>query len=355
VHQRQEQLLKGGTLPTPIADFKLALTQKAEAERGPLVAELATKARKIRDVRAIIDRTRAEVEALRATYATIVEDFKAYRDSEPAATAQLIALAEQSSQTTLATVAELEQHIATFSREESTKPDDLVLRSMRLAAALRAHTAELTAMLGPHRDFMKEHGAEVPDMTSAAVASLDKMVAYCQQRRSRTDEHIVTLSKGLAARREALVGMAVDETTRETFANAGLLKASAIFLDESNQRIAALWRTPPKSTTMNLPYLTQRYDDITAFLQLEPLCSAATADWRETGCIALRRHFATARSYQKATIPILIRAANGPLRTHGAPASALDEALVKLTAGDVKAAVVAYDEALRASEGLVSQ
>src|SRR5262249_19850943 len=103
--------------------------------------------------------------------------------------------------------------------------------------------------------------------------------------------------------------------------------------------------------TMGLPYLAKRYDQLVALLQLRPLCDPSSSSWREAGCVSLGASFTAAETYLKTTMPALIKTGIGAMRAKGADAALLDAAQVKLDAGDVKAAALAYDAAVRSTEG----
>ena len=124
--------------------------------------------------------------------------------------------------------------------------------------------------------------------------------------------------------------------------------APPIAIPTTNASAAA---TPPASATLKLPYLAARIGQLTALLQLQPLCEASSSSWREGGCISLRAQFDAARSSLMTTLPREIRTGLSTMRARGVDARLLDAAQARLDARDVKGAAIAYDAAVRSSEG----
>jgi hypothetical protein len=102
---------------------------------------------------------------------------------------------------------------------------------------------------------------------------------------------------------------------------------------------------------MSLLYLARRYDQLTAFLQMAPLCDPSSSSWREAGCVSLRKSFSAAATERKTTLPTLITTGIATMHAKGVDPLLLDAAQTKLDAGDVKGAAILYDAALRATEG----
>lgn len=350
VKDEQARLLSQPELD-PIGQFKKALIEKANAENAPIQAQIADDKQSIARVNEVFHRTKSALAPTKHAYASIMNRFKAYREGEEAEAANFASLAQQASNTTLATLPGIEAAILAAARAASTAPNDLLLDVMRLSAELQQIELQYRAGLAPLANFIASHGTSIPDMTGGAIRSLAAMEVYIQRRSARNDATANSLLDGVEVRRQALIALAASEEARATLAQTRLLAASTTFNDDATARIAELWRTPPMNTTLNLPYLSERYDRFTTFLQLEPLCNTDTAAWRETGCIALRRHFNTARTYLTNTIPMLVRMGVATMRTKGVDPTLLDGIQAKLTSGDVRATVAAYDGALRASEG----
>jgi hypothetical protein len=156
---------------------------------------------------------------------------------------------------------------------------------------------------------------------------------------------------GVGMRRKALEMLAASPSARAKEAGARLQKASAVFVDASKARVNAFQSTPPLSPKLGLPYLAKRYDELTALLQMQPLCDPTSSSWREAGCASLRDNFKDAATYLKTTLPSLITTDLAAMKAAGVDAALLDAAKAKLDAGDVKAAAVLHDAALRMAEG----
>jgi hypothetical protein len=58
-------------------------------------------------------------------------------------------------------------------------------------------------------------------------------------------------------------------------------KARAVFEVMADARLGALASGKPMNAKLGLPYLASRYDELTALLQLQPLCAKASGSWRE--------------------------------------------------------------------------
>jgi hypothetical protein len=114
--------------------------------------------------------------------------------------------------------------------------------------------------------------------------------------------------------------------------------------------VAALQEAPAASAVPALPFLAARYDQLDALLQLRAFCAAASS-WREAGCDALGRRFEEAENELRAELPRQIAAGLETMRARGMAAAQVDAAQGLLDGGDVKAAALAPDAVVRASEG----
>jgi hypothetical protein len=223
---------------------------------------------------------------------------------------------------------------------------------MKLSAQIQQFELVSQEAIKPHADFMATHGAALPDMTSAALRSLNAMLGYMQRRVARSDAMATGLLLGVSMRRKALEMLAgVSPAVRAQVATAKLQKAGAVFSDASKARVDAIQGAPPISAKLGLPYLAKRYDELTRLLQMQPLCDPASSSWRETGCASLRDNFDGAAVYLKTTLPAQIATGLATMKAAGVEAALLDAAKAKLDAGDLKAAAVLHDAALRSAEG----
>ena len=334
-----------------VGDFKAALSDKASAEKSPILAALATDKQSMLAVQALFEQARTDVAPLAAAYAGITAQFTAYRATEAAETQAYAMLAQQASQSMLATLPDVEQAILAAALDASAKPSDLALSAMKLSAQIQSFELSSQAALAPHTDFLATHGAALPDMSSGALRSLNAMLGYIQQRTTRSDATATSLLNGIAMRRQALVVLDAGQAMGDMVAQAKLLKARAAFDETSSARVAALLAAPKASTSMKLPYLARRYDQLTAFLQLQPLCDPSSSSWREAGCVSLRSNFSAAETYLKTTLPLLITTGLAAMAAKGVEATQLDAVKTRLDAGDVKGAAILYDAAVRGTEG----
>jgi hypothetical protein len=347
---RQQQLLSRSPVDA-IGDFKAALNDKASAEKSPVVAALATDKQSMTAVQTVFEKARTDIASLESAYAGLAAQFTTYRATEAAETQTYKALAQQASQATLATLPDVEQAILTAGLTASATPNDLALNAMKLSAQLQSFELSSQAALTPHTDFLATHGAALPDMSSGALRSLNAMLGYIQQRITRSDATATSLLNGIVMRRQALVVLNAGQPMGSMIAQAKLLKARTSFDATANARIAVLLAAPTGSKALKLPYLARRYDQLTAFLQLQPLCDPSSSSWREAGCVSLRNNFSAAETYLKITLPLLITTGLATLGAHGVDVAQLAAVQAKLTTGDVKGAAVLYDAAVRGTEG----
>jgi hypothetical protein len=222
---------------------------------------------------------------------------------------------------------------------------------MKLSAQIQAFELSSQSAIAPYKDLLATHGAALPDMTSGALRSLNAMLGYVQQRVARSDATATSLLDGIAMRKQALALLALGQPLRDKISQAEVLKAGATFNADVNAHVTSLAVAPPMSATMKLPYLAARYDELTRMLQWQPLCDPSSSSWREDGCSALRGNFSAARSYLKTTLPALISTGLATMRAQGVAPTLLDAVQAKLDAGDIKAAAIAYDAAVRSTEG----
>lgn len=350
VKDRQAELLAQKAVDA-IGKFRAAMVDKASVEKSPDLAAVAVDKRSMSAVQAVFDKAKKDAAPLSATYASIVTQFTAYRATEAAETAAYVAFAQQASAADLATLPDVVQAVLAASKKASGTPNDLALNAMKLSAQIQVFELAEQTEIAPYQDFMATHGAAMPDMGSSALRSLNAMLGYIQQRVARSDATATSLLSGIAMRKQALVLLNAGQPLRDKVAQAALVKATNAWSDEANARVAAISAGPPMSATMSLPYLAKRYDQLIVFLQMQPLCDPSSSSWREAGCTSLRGNFKAAETYLKTTLPALIKTGIGAMRTTGMDATLLDAAQAKLDTGDVKAAAIAYDAAVRSTEG----
>jgi hypothetical protein len=357
-NQRQAAVLLQDPVDA-IGDFKKALSDRASAEKSPIVAAIAGDKLTMTDVRAVLDKAKSDAAPLALAYADVASQFTAYRATEAAETQAYTALAQQASQSTLATLPAIEQAILAAAQGASAKPSELSLSTMKLSAQIQAFAGASEAALTPHADFLATHGAARPDTSSSALRSLNAMLGYMERRVARSDAVAVSLLQGTAMRAQALVLLGDSSSSakstgafsRDQIAQDRLLQASTIFSDTAQKRVDALAAALPKSKSLALPYLAPRYDQATALLQMEPLCDPSSSSWREAGCVSLRKSFSAAEVARKTELPKLLASGIALMRQKGADAALLDAAQARLDAGDTKGAAILHDAAVRGTEG----
>ncbi|HZF48222.1 MAG TPA: hypothetical protein VE093_06215 [Polyangiaceae bacterium] len=309
---RQKELLSK-TPADAAGNFKSAVIEKASAEKDPLLAAVASDKQAMGVVHEVFEEAKADIGPL---------------------------------------VDDSEQAIVATALDASAKPGQLTLAAMKLSAQIQQFELASQEAIKPQADFMATHGAALPDMTSAALRSLNAMLGYMQRRVARSDATATGLLLGVSMRRKALEMLAgVSPAVRAQVATAKLQKAGAVFSDASKARVHAVQGALPVSAKLGLPYLAKRYDELTRLLQMQPLCDPASSSWREMGCASLRDNFDGASTYLKTTLPAQLVTGLATMKAAGVEAALLDAAKAKLDAGDVKAAAVLHDAALRSAEG----
>lgn len=348
-----------------IGDFKAALAEKAGVEKSALVATLASDKQSITAAQLAFDQIKSDASPLSSSFAAVSAQFIAYRATEAAETQSYVALAKQASQSTLATLPDVEQAILVAAQSASAAPNALSLGAMKLSAQIQAFEVEAQTALEPHADFMATHGAVRPDLSSRALRSLNAMLGYIQQRVARSDATAASLLHGTAIREQAL--LLLDESSapkwdgppspkyftqasRDAIAKARLAAAGATFEATAKARVHAITDALPRSKMLDLPYLARRYDELTMLLSMEPLCDPTSSSWRETGCVLLRARFEAAEKGRTMELPALIAKGIASLRKAEAEAALLDAAQARLDAGDIKGAALVHDAALRGTE-----
>ncbi|MDI3286348.1 hypothetical protein [Polyangium sp. 15x6] len=335
-----------------VGRFKEALTSKGAAEKDPLVAEIAADKLSMGAVQGVLDQVTLDVGPLSMAYAELAADFAAYRKTEAAAEmATYTKLAAKASMATVTELNAIEATILEAAHDASAGPQEMLLRAMKLSAEIIQFEVTSQEALAPHADFMTTHGAANPDMTSEAQRSIHAMLGYIERRIRRSDRAAMALLFGIAMRRQALQLLGESQAVRDTVAEAKIAKAEATFHESAEAQVLAFEEAPPLGVKLSIPYLAKRYDEVTAFLQMRPLCELPSASWREAGCAAMRPHFKTAAMYRATTLPGLIQTGLSTMKAQGVGGMLLDAAAAKLAAGDVKGAAVLHDAACAARRG----
>ncbi|MDI1432465.1 hypothetical protein [Polyangium sorediatum] len=334
-----------------VGGFEAALVAKANSEKAPLVAEIAADKLSMGAVQGVLDEVTLDVGPLSAAYAALAADFTAYRKTESGEMDTYTKLAAKASMATVTELDAIEAVILEAAHDASAGPQEMVLRAMKLSAEITQFEVTSQEVLAPHVDFMVTHATQSPDMTSSAQRSIHAMLGYVDRRVRRSDRAAMSLLLGITMRRQALVLLDESQDVRAQVAEAKIAKAEATFQESAEAQVLAFEKAPPLGVKLWIPYLAKRYDEVTALLQMRPLCELPSSSWREAGCTAMRPHFKAAATYRATTLPGLVQTGLSTMKAQGVGGALLDAAAAKLAAGDVKGAAVLHDAALRGAEG----
>ncbi|SEU37837.1 hypothetical protein SAMN05443572_112255 [Myxococcus fulvus] len=329
------------------------LKARAAAEQGTAKADLAEQRELLSAYEATFNAYQSAVQALAPAITDVYEDFVTYRGTEAAVFAQLEDIAQRASTSTIAQMGPLQLELVTLARTESQRPQALWMESRRLGNALSQLQTLHQARLAHYADFTTRHAIPQVNLTERSGVILNNIAGYSDARYARVAEVVKKLLQGLTQRQTALVAAQADLATRQTMANAATLKASQEFLASANARTTALWQLPPRSQTLNLFFLATKHVDFESILQLEPLClhvGPNATGWMESGCIALRRQFTSARNYLNTTLPNMVRLNVTQMRRAGVNEALLVDVETHLNNGNLRQAVLSHDVALRASD-----
>lgn len=347
----QQQLLnqrKGGVAEAIQAVQAKVNEQVNDPEKVALLNTLAETRIKLAELREILDRTKATLTALQPQYEALVAEFKAYRATEPAVTADIKAFVDSASSADLTQLATIKVSVTDYERSVATQSSALRVHAQEMRGLLLAAQAQHDAAIAPYGQFFASRALTPTDFVGTALRSAGNMIAYCESRQTATDRAVARLVDGLRARTDALVELAAAQATRDTLAATRFADASTAFLEQSNTRIAQLWAAPPTSPTRGYPLYMAQYDAFAAFLQLEPLCSQAalaSSSWMKAGCSAMQPSFARARDWMRDT-PGALRMRLVLLRRNGANENLCVETETQLNAGKLRAGISAYDAAV---------
>lgn len=228
----------------------------------------------------------------------------------------------------------------------------MMISAMKLSAQILQYETTSQDAISPHTDFMRTHGAVIPDISSGALRSIYTMLGYMQARVARSDATAKGLLLGIGMRRQALQLLAnMPSPARATIANTLMAKASTKFAGIAAVRVDAIAAATAMSSKLGLPYLANRYDEFAVLLQMVPLCDASTSSWREAGCVSMRPKFKDATKYLKVTLPGEIAQGLAVMKNKGVDPVVIDKVEKKLKTGDIKGAALAHDVLLREVEG----
>ncbi|WP_170229206.1 hypothetical protein [Polyangium fumosum] len=347
---RQKELLEQEPIDA-VGGFEAALVAKANREKDPLVAEITAEKLSMGAVQGVLDQVTLDVGPLSAAYADLAADFAAYRKTESGELSTYAKLAAKASMAAVTELDAIEASVLQAAHDASAAPQEMALRAVKLSAEVTQFEVASQETLAPHADFMTTHGAANPDLASGAQRSIHAMLGYVDRRIARSDRAARALLFGISMRRQALVLLDESQAVREQVAEAKIAKAEATFRESAEAQVLAFEKAAPEGVKLSLPYLAKQYDEVTAFLQMRPLCELPSSSWREAGCAAMRPHFKAAATYRATTLPGLVQTGLSTMKAQGVGGALLDAAAAKFAAGDVKGAAVLHDAALRGAEG----
>ncbi len=329
------------------------LKQRALEDGREVQAWAAAKREEISEIQGLIDAYRTKLLEMTPEYEALVTQFVEYRGNEEAVLEQLQSLAQNASTASLETLPHLQLSLVQVSRTESLLPQQMALGARALSLKMaHAHDTFMTEV-NPYVAFMTAHGMVRPNMADTSVQVLESIIAYADARYARTSEIVSKVMAGIRRRQEALVAQSAEDEAREVLTESSTLEASQKFLTEMNARVTQVGRLPPRSTRLGLYYLAGKLLEHEGILQLQGTCAnTVSTPWMGTGCNVLAPQYAKSRTYVMSTIPTILRMNVGKMRTAGVNEALLQEVEGHLTANRLRAATIAYDVAVRASEVL---
>jgi hypothetical protein len=349
VSRLQNEIIKGKAAD-PKKRVEQLLFDKAVSESEPLKAEITADKQTIGDVLTIVDQAKVDGAPFASLYKKLVDDFATYRATEATETAAYAALAKDASNALVSELDAVEKSILDAAHTASAKPNELLVAGMKLNAQILQFENGSREAMAPHADFMSNHGASVPDLSSGALRSIHAILGYAEQRVTRSDATAKGLLLGAGMRRQALQLLATAPSpVRATIANAMLVNASTKFQNMALVHVDVMAAISMSST--GLPYLAQRYDEYTSLLQIAPLCNVASSSWREAGCVSMRPKIKDATKYLKVTLPVEISNGLDTMKNQGVDPVAIEKVRQKLKAGDIKGAALAHDVLVNSLEG----
>jgi hypothetical protein len=326
------------------------LNNSAAAVLGPEIAALAATKQNIATIKAFTADYVQASSALGADYKDVAGRYQTYRSNEGTAVDKIAAIAQAAADADLSSIAKLKQQLRDLSANESQLPGQLVIDTARLSSELTSVQMQYDRRLAPLLSFMKDKGFAKPDETSVALHSLAEMYAYCLAREDRIRQALVAVNDGLNRRTQGLLAQATDQATRDTLVKTAQLQSSSAYVGDVNATLGSLWKTLPQSTKLKLYYLSDKADEMTAFLQREGLCSGTVPDYMQTGCKLMKADFTKAHDWLTKTAPSTIRIQLMMMKNAGLPKDRIDAISAELAAGKVRQAAYDQDSLLATSD-----
>jgi hypothetical protein len=342
-------------VPGAYAQKKQAIIDSASQQikdaAGPVISDemrqLATTKGVTQALQTIVADYTSAAAALAGDFQVTAKSYNLYRGLEVGVTQQLTQLATSAATADIEALAQLQVQLRDIDVSESNLAEQLEVTIARQRALLGDVQASYDARIAPYADFLATNKMAKPDATAVALASLQSMNGYCLQREDRMRAAIDQVADGLSRRVTALLTAATDAATQTTLLASAQLHASSDFVAESNARLAHLWSKLPTSTVLKLSFLSAKYDEMTAFLQLEPICASTPPAYMQTGCLLLKPQFSKAHDWINRTAPSVIRIQAMMMKSAGIDAAKTDAVVAEANAGHTAQAAFDQDILLR--------
>lgn len=330
-----------------------ALHDRIAAQAGSEKADLIQRKQTLQLLESIGTVYKARLQQLAADEQSVVTRFADYRGTEPALISRLLGARDQIvAATTLDQLPPLQDAALAISADESVRAESLADEAARLAGNLFYAQVEYERSVAPYAAFIAKYGFATPHPVDDAQTIATNVSAYCQARDQRVFENVAKLVDAIVQKSAALQAQLVADATRQTLGDAAHLRASAGFLDELNALVQRVWAVPPRSTTLKLPWLRERYDAIADLKGRMRVCnnSAGPLTWMQDGCKVGQPELAKVNTYLSRTLPGTLTIDVAMMRK-----AKLDETILKpieadLAAGNLRSAVLRHDAAVTASE-----
>jgi hypothetical protein len=336
-----------------LVDTARATTERVremgEAARGEEHARLVWRRVQIARARKVIADYKTAIDAERAGFTVLANDYRGFHASEPATAAAIEALVEQANTSELSQIGGLQVEVMNLVIQENAAPQEVIMRAQRLAGFLDSKQAELERAVAPYREFMEEEGMTVPDLTSQTISDLERMVGYLEGRQQRFNAAGTKVLRQLRARREALALLAMEAATRQTIADSARARAAADYLQTATTRVAAIWAAQPRAGGVEL--LAARYEGVLSLLQVDALCSSEDRPpWMADGCGVFERERSKAQLYLSSSLRLKLLADENRLRNAGGNPNMLNAMRAAVNSGNFAVAVFIHDEVAQAVE-----
>lgn len=330
-----------------------ALHDRIAAQAGTEKADLIRRKQTLRLLETVVSAYKTRLQQLATDEQGVVDRFGAYRGGEAALVAKLVGVRDQIvAATTLDQLPALQDAALTISADESARAESLASDAARLAGNLYYAQLEYDRSVKPYADFIAKYGFSTPHPVDDAVAIANNVSAYCEARDQRVFENVAKLVDGVMQKSAALQAQLVADATRATLDNATHLRASVGFVDELNALVQRVWAVPPKSTTLKLPYLRERYDAIADLQGRMRVCNNAAGplEWMQDGCKIGQPELAKVNTYLSRTLPGTLTIDVAMMRKAKVDEAMLQAIVADAAAGNLRSAVLRHDAAVNASE-----